>query len=68
MPIEDMNIHRLRSQICIVSQEPILFDCSIRENIVYGLDQKEQIGHEEIVRVCQLANVHNFILGLPEGL
>jgi ATP-binding cassette, subfamily B (MDR/TAP), member 1 len=67
VPIEDMNIHRLRTQICIVSQEPILFDCSIRENILYGMAEQDKIGHEQIVRVCELANVHNFILGLPEG-
>ena len=62
-----MNIHQLRTQICIVSQEPILFDCTIRENIVYGLADKDQVGHERIVRVCEQANVHNFILGLPDG-
>uniref|UniRef100_A0AC34QR34 Uncharacterized protein n=1 Tax=Panagrolaimus sp. JU765 TaxID=591449 RepID=A0AC34QR34_9BILA len=63
--IRDLNIHSLREQICIVSQEPILFDCTIEENIVYGLDR--QVDHDEVVKVAEQANIHKFILGLPEG-
>ncbi|KAI1711157.1 ABC transporter transmembrane region domain-containing protein [Ditylenchus destructor] len=69
--IRDFNIHRLRDQMCLVSQEPTLFDCTIKENICYGLDDssngKRTIGYEEIVRAAEQANIHNFILGLPEG-
>lgn len=57
--------------MCLVSQEPTLFDCTIKENICYGLDDssngKRTIGYEEIVRAAEQANIHNFILGLPEG-
>uniref|UniRef100_A0A1I8BXK5 ABC-type xenobiotic transporter n=1 Tax=Meloidogyne hapla TaxID=6305 RepID=A0A1I8BXK5_MELHA len=67
IPIEDMNIHKLRSQVCIVSQEPILFDCSIRDNILYGLPDQKKISHEKIVNACTSANAHNFIIGLPDG-
>ncbi|KAI3420255.1 Multidrug resistance protein 1 [Globodera pallida] len=67
VPIEEMNIHRLRTQICMVSQEPILFDCTIRENITYGMADRERVTHEQIVRAAEQANVHNFVLGLPEG-
>jgi len=66
MNISDLNIHRLREQMCIVSQEPILFDTSIRENIIYGLDSKS-VTYDQIVAAAQQANIHNFILGLPEG-
>jgi ABC-type multidrug transport system fused ATPase/permease subunit len=34
--IRDLNLRWLRSQIGLVSQEPILFDCSIKQNIMYG--------------------------------
>ncbi|KAL3125940.1 hypothetical protein niasHT_009469 [Heterodera trifolii] len=67
MPIEEINIHRLRNQIAMVSQEPTLFDCTIRENITYGMADRERITHEQIVRAAEQANVHNFVLGLPEG-
>lgn len=63
-----MNIHQLRTQICMVAQEPILFDCTIRENITYGISARENISHEQIVHAAEQANVHNFILGLPEGI
>ncbi len=49
----------------VFSQEPILFDCSIRENIVYGIQDGVLIPHDQIVRACQLANIHQFVLSLP---
>lgn len=51
--------------MCIVSQEPILFDLSIRDNITYGL-QKE-VSFEEIKEAAVLANIHDFIKSLPKG-
>ena len=63
--VTDLNIHSLREQVAMVSQEPILFDCTIAENISYGMDRP--VSHEEIVKVAQQANIHNFVLGLPMG-
>uniref|UniRef100_A0A7E4VKT7 p-glycoprotein n=1 Tax=Panagrellus redivivus TaxID=6233 RepID=A0A7E4VKT7_PANRE len=63
--IRDLNIHSLREQVCIVSQEPILFDTTIEGNIVYGLDGP--VTHDVVVAACEQANIHSFILGLPEG-
>lgn len=65
MSIKDLNIHSLREQLCIVSQEPILFDCTIEENILYGLER--DMSHEDVVQAAEKANIHKFILGLPEG-
>lgn len=65
MNIRDLNIHSLREQVCIVSQEPILFDCTIEENILYGLER--DISHEDVVQAAEKANIHKFILGLPDG-
>jgi ABC-type multidrug transport system fused ATPase/permease subunit len=49
----------------IVSQEPILFDCSIAENIAYG-DNSREILMDEIIAAARESNIHNFIQGLPE--
>ena len=56
----------LRSQIGIVQQEPILFDLSIAENIAYG-DNSRTVPMEEIVQAAKKANIHGFILNLPNG-
>uniref|UniRef100_A0A8B9GHR0 ATP binding cassette subfamily B member 4 n=1 Tax=Amazona collaria TaxID=241587 RepID=A0A8B9GHR0_9PSIT len=60
-----LNIKWLRAQIGIVSQEPILFDCTIGENIAYG-DNSRQVSHEEIVNAAKEANIHSFIDSLPD--
>ncbi|KAH0627478.1 hypothetical protein JD844_003227 [Phrynosoma platyrhinos] len=60
-----LNIQWLRSQIGIVSQEPVLFDCSIAENIAYG-DNSREVPFEEIVEVAKAANIHSFIESLPD--
>jgi len=52
------NICELRRQIGYVMQEPILFDQTIKENILYG---KEDATDIEILRVCELANARAFI-------
>ncbi|CAK6434576.1 unnamed protein product [Pipistrellus nathusii] len=63
--IKQLNVQWLRSQLGIVSQEPILFDCSIRENIAYG-DNSRVVSQEEIVRAAKEANIHHFIETLPD--
>ncbi|MEE6466379.1 hypothetical protein FKM82_006927 [Ascaphus truei] len=62
---KSLNIQWLRSQIGIVSQEPVLFDCSIAENIAYG-DNTRTVPMDEIQRAAQAANIHSFIEELPE--
>ncbi|XP_069067578.1 ATP-binding cassette sub-family B member 5-like isoform X2 [Pleurodeles waltl] len=60
-----LNIQWLRAQIGIVSQEPVLFDCSIAENIAYG-DNSRTVTMDEIIKVAKSANIHSFIEELPE--
>ncbi|KAK4710892.1 hypothetical protein R3W88_005405 [Solanum pinnatisectum] len=55
----------LRQQMGLVSEEPILFATTIRENISYG---KENATEEEIRAAIELANAANFIDKLPQGL
>nr|XP_012306316.1 multidrug resistance protein 1 [Aotus nancymaae] len=63
--IKQLNVQWLRAHLGIVSQEPILFDCSIGENIAYG-DNSRVVSQEEIVRAAKEANIHTFIESLPK--
>ena len=55
----------LRSQIGIVQQEPVLFDRSIKDNILYGIDEPEKISQKEIEDACKNSNIHHVIMNLP---
>ena len=50
--LRDLNVGWLRDNIGIVGQEPVLFDCTIKENIRYA---KEDATDEEITRACRKA-------------
>ncbi|XP_054637382.1 ATP-dependent translocase ABCB1-like isoform X3 [Dunckerocampus dactyliophorus] len=63
--VKDLNIHSMRSHIGIVSQEPVLFDCSLAENIAYG-DNSRTVTMEEIKAAAEAANIHSFIENLPQ--
>ena len=63
--IKSLNVSWLRRQIGIVSQEPVLFNCSIRDNIAYG-DVSREISQEEIENAAKAANIHDFINTLPK--
>ena len=62
--VKDLNVQWLRQQIGIVSQEPVLFDCSIAENIAYG-DNSREVPMAEIIEAARKANIHEFISSLP---
>ncbi|CAF1415632.1 unnamed protein product [Adineta steineri] len=62
--IRKLNVQWLRSCLGVVSQEPVLFDLTIAENIAYGL---ENIPMDEIVLAATKANIHEFIQQLPQG-
>ncbi len=55
----------LRQQISLVSQEPVLFDMSIADNIRYGANFRE-VTDEEIQEAAKSANIHDFIISLSE--
>ncbi|XP_041834877.1 bile salt export pump isoform X2 [Melanotaenia boesemani] len=60
-----VNVPFLRSKIGIVSQEPVLFDCSIAENIKYG-DNSREISMNEVISAAKKAQLHDFVMALPE--
>ena len=63
--LRDLNIRWLRNQIGVVSQEPVLFDTSIADNIRYGANFRE-VSDEEVIEAAKAANIHTFIETLPQ--
>ncbi|XP_032450324.1 bile salt export pump isoform X2 [Lynx canadensis] len=60
-----VNVQFLRSNIGIVSQEPVLFACSIMDNIKYG-DNTREIPMEKVIEAAKQAQLHDFVMSLPE--
>lgn len=64
IPIKDINIESLRKLIGVVSQEQILFNDTIFNNIAFGVDNATM---EEVVEAAMVANAHEFILQADDG-
>lgn len=65
--IERINVGYLRSQIGLVTQEPMLFDCSLRDNITYGISALGRTAtDQDIIDAAKAANIHEFIASLPQ--
>ena len=62
--LSDTDSTWLRNRVAVVSQQPHLFDASVEQNIAYGTDI---IDHARISRAAKEANVHDFIMTLPQG-
>ncbi|KAF4026409.1 hypothetical protein G4228_018624, partial [Cervus hanglu yarkandensis] len=62
---KNVNVQFLRSNIGIVSQEPVLFACSITDNIKYG-DNTKEIPMEKVIEAAKQAQLHDFVMSLPE--
>ncbi|XP_063718760.1 phosphatidylcholine translocator ABCB4-like isoform X2 [Symsagittifera roscoffensis] len=63
--LEKLNLNWLREQIGLVSQEPVLFGCTIRENIEFG---RENVTTVELDAAIKQANAKEFIDKLPKGV
>jgi ABC-type multidrug transport system fused ATPase/permease subunit len=64
--INDINLYEYRKLLSLVAQEPSLFLGTIRENILLGVDPTS-VTDEQLHQVCKDANMHEFIMSLPEG-
>jgi len=62
--VKSLNIRWLRNQMGLVSQEPVLMNESIIENVRYG---QFDATDEECIQACKDSNAHDFISSLPEG-
>jgi len=65
--IRNLDLKWYRQQIGVVGQEPVLFNLSIRDNIILGSPNPERVTTEELERACREANCHDFIMKLPMG-
>ncbi|CAF3508770.1 unnamed protein product, partial [Adineta steineri] len=67
--IRSLDVDWWRSQIGLVNQEPILFDTTIKENILFGCQYRSQSlpTDEQIIQVAKLAKIHDFICSLPQA-
>ncbi|KAJ9128772.1 hypothetical protein P3X46_034492 [Hevea brasiliensis] len=63
-PLVEISHEYLHRKVSIVSQEPVLFNCSVEENIAYGFNGKAS--SSDIETVAKMANAHDFIEKFPE--
>ncbi|XP_049873111.1 ATP-dependent translocase ABCB1-like [Pectinophora gossypiella] len=66
IPLQQLLVNDVRGNLGLVSQEPVLFNRTIRENIAYG-DNSRAPTDDEIIEVATQANIHKFIEALPQG-
>ncbi|XVF60703.1 hypothetical protein PTKIN_Ptkin08bG0069700 [Pterospermum kingtungense] len=64
VPLPKISQQYLHTKVSIVSQEPVLFNCSIEQNIAYGFNGK--VSNTEIEDVAKMANAHEFIETFPD--
>ncbi|KAK9467519.1 P-loop containing nucleoside triphosphate hydrolase protein [Lipomyces arxii] len=63
--ISEINVAAYRSKIALVQQEPVLYSGSIKYNICLGAER--DVSTEEIYDAARQANIHDFIMSLPDG-
>jgi ATP-binding cassette, subfamily B, bacterial MsbA len=62
--VRDVTLESLRSQIGIVTQDTVLFNDTVRNNIAYG---QPHVSHKKVEEAARAARAYEFISGLPEG-
>ncbi|KJZ79036.1 hypothetical protein HIM_01809 [Hirsutella minnesotensis 3608] len=64
--ITDVNLYSYRKHLSLVAQEPTLFQGTIRENVLLGVDAAD-VTDAQLHRACRDASIHDFIASLPDG-
>lgn len=64
--VSKLNVMDYRSHLALVSQEPTLYQGTVRDNVLLGAD-REDVPEEEIIKACKDANIYDFVMSLPEG-
>ncbi|KAL9621580.1 MAG: hypothetical protein Q9160_003972 [Pyrenula sp. 1 TL-2023] len=67
--ISSLNVNDYRGFLALVSQEPTLYQGTIKENVLLGInsDTPDDVSDERIIKACQDANIYDFIMSLPDG-
>ncbi|KAI1824479.1 P-loop containing nucleoside triphosphate hydrolase protein [Xylaria intraflava] len=64
--ISTIDVYEYRKHLSLVAQEPTLFQGTLRENILIGVDA-DSVSEEQLHAVCRDASIHDFIVSLPDG-
>jgi ATP-binding cassette subfamily B (MDR/TAP) protein 9 len=68
IPVQELSADWLCRNVTVVSQQPTLFACSVRRNIIYGLEgTDDEPSQEDVEEAARLANAASFIESLPQG-
>lgn len=61
-------VKEYRSFLALVSQEPTLYQGTIRDNILFGSPSNDDVTDDDVVAACKQSNIHDFVASLPDGL
>ncbi|MDQ3191948.1 MAG: ABC transporter transmembrane domain-containing protein [Bacteroidota bacterium] len=64
IPIQEIKLKDLRKQLGIVTQESILFNDTVFNNIAFG---EESANEDAVIKAAKIANAHDFIVAMPDG-
>lgn len=64
--IRDFTLKSLRAHMALVSQEAMLFNDTLKNNMIFGLDR--EIAEEELMDALKKARLYEFVMSLPDGL
>jgi ATP-binding cassette subfamily B (MDR/TAP) protein 1 len=67
VPATNLDVHAHRARIGLVSQDTMIYQGSIRENVAFGIPEGVEVSEERIITACKEASIHDFIQSLPEG-
>ena len=62
--VSRLNLNQYRSFLALVSQEPTLYQGTVKDNILLGAD-RDDIPDEQVIKACEDANIYEFIMSLP---
>ena len=65
--IADIDVKAYRASISVVSQETSIFKGTVKENILLGVPHDQAISEGVLIQACRDANIHDFIMSLPDG-
>ncbi|KAK0609391.1 ABC multidrug transporter Mdr1 [Immersiella caudata] len=66
-PLTLLDINKYRQKLALVSQETVLYQCTIRDNLLLGVADAASLSDGDIETACRTANIHDFIISLPDG-
>ncbi|CAK7267703.1 hypothetical protein SEPCBS119000_002686 [Sporothrix epigloea] len=64
--LTQVNVSTYRKLLSLVAQEPALFQGTVRENVLLGVDE-DTVTEEDVIQACRDASIHDFVASLPDG-